>query len=231
MAASSYSAVEPPDAGAVAARRSRQRLHALPRAHVSIRRTLGESAWARLPAAVQERFADQLQCAEYTGCFEVVRASAAGRLLALACRVFGTPVAPYTGADVPATVRVFAAPGGDGMVWERRYRFAGGRTCLVSSIKRTDERGELVEALPFGLRMPLRVFEAGGVLHFVSRGYFFAWFGVRLAVPGFLPPGETHVAHIDEGGGWFRFTMTSRHKWFGEVLHQTGRFRAAPEAS
>jgi len=206
-------------------------MRAQPCGHVSIRRTLGEAAWARLPAAVQARFADTLQCAEYTGCFEVVRASAAGRLLALMCRVLGTPVVPYTGANVPATVRVFAAPRGAGMVWERRYCFQRRRTCVVSSIKRSDERGQLVEALPFGLRMPLQVFEAGGVLHFVSRGYFFDWFGVRLAVPGFLPPGQTHVAHSDEGGGWFRFTMTSRHKWFGEVFFQTGRFHAAREAS
>jgi hypothetical protein len=230
MSASSYSAVQPSDQAANEAPEGCRNSCPWPHGHVSIRRTLGEPAWARLPAAVQARFADRMLCAEYTGCFEVVRASAAGRVLALLCRVLGTPVAPYTGTSVPATVRVFAASGG-GMVWERKYSFPGRRTCVVSSIKRADERGELLEALPFGLRMPLQVFEAGGSLHFVSRGYFFTWFGVRIRVPDSLPPGQTQVVHIDEGGGWFRFTMTTTHKWFGEVFFQTGRFRAAGEAS
>lgn len=36
---------------------------------------------------------------------------------------------------------------------------------------------------------------------------------------------------IDERSGWFRFTMTMRHPWFGELFYQTGRFRAAQELS
>jgi hypothetical protein len=199
------------------------------RSHVGIRTIIGEPAWARLPPAVRARFDADVQRAEYTGCFEVVRASRAGRLLALVCRLLGTPVAPYTGTNVPATVRVFPAATG-GMVWERTYRFPGGRTCVVSSVKQSDERGGLVEVLPFGLRMPLEVFERQGVLNFVSRGYFFNCFGLHIAVPDFLPPGVTHVAHLDEGGGWFRFTMIITHKSLGEVFFQTGRFRSAREA-
>lgn len=217
-----------PQLGAAALRT--RRLPGTGRHHVSIRRTIGEPAWARLPEAVRARFAEESTGAEYSGCFEVVRASRAGRLLASLCRLLGTPVAPYTGTNVPATVRVFAAPQG-GMVWERTYLFPGRHKCVVSSVKQSDERGELVEVLPFGLRMPLKVFELQGVLKFVSRGYFFSCFGVHLAVPDFLPPGTTHVSHIDEGGGWFRFTMVTTHKWFGEVFFQTGRFRSAREAS
>lgn len=199
------------------------------RGHISIRSIIGEPSWARLPEAVRARFDAEVRHAQYTGCFELVRASRAGRLLALVCRLLGTPVAPYTGANVVAMVRVFPAATG-GMVWERTYNFPGRRTCVVSSIKQTDESGELVEVLPFGLRMPLQVFERRGVLNFVSRGYFFSCLGLRIAVPDFLPPGQTHVSHTDEGGGWFRFTMVTTHKWFGEVFFQTGRFHSASEA-
>ena len=197
--------------------------------HFSIRGTLGEAAWSRLPQAVRARFADSTLHAEYTGTFETVRASLAGKVLALLCVFLGTPVAPHTGNDVAATVRVFVGKGG-GMVWERTYRFPGRRPCIVSSTKQAGDRGELIEALPFGLRMPLEVFEAAGALHFVSRGYYFSCRGRRLRVPDFLPPGRTHVVHTDEGGGWFRFTMTTTHELFGEVYFQTGRFRAASEA-
>jgi hypothetical protein len=219
-------ATSPPGAS-VRSRRADPRAHNS--RHFSIRKTIGEAAWARLPPAVRARFADSTLHAEYVGTFETVRASLAGRVLALLCVVLGTPIVPHTGNGVPAAVRVLVAKGG-GTVWERTYRFPGRRPCVVSSIKQVGDRGELIEALPFGLRMPLEVFESAGALHFVSRGYYFSWLGHRLRVPDFLPPGCTHVVHTDEGCGWFRFTMTTTHKWFGEVYFQTGRFRAASEA-
>jgi hypothetical protein len=197
--------------------------------HFSIRNRIGEAAWGRLPPAVRARFADSTLHAEYTGTFETVRASTAGRVLALLCVLLGTPITPHTGHGVAATVRVYVGKDG-GTVWERTYHFPGRRPCVVSSIKQAGDRGELIEALPFGLQMPLEVFESAGALHFVSRGYYFSCLGRRLRVPDFLPPGCTHVVHTDEGGGWFRFTMTTTHRWFGEVYFQTGRFRAASEA-
>jgi hypothetical protein len=199
------------------------------RVHLGVRRALGEEGWAQLPAAVQRRFADCSAAAEYTGSFEIVRASLIGRVLALCCRLIGTPVAPYTGTNVPAMVRVFA-DGRGGVVWERSYQFPGRRPCVVTSTKRCDARGALIEELPCGLSMPLAVFEHGGVLHFLSTSYFFRCLGLKVTVPGLLPPGRTHVEHIDESLGWFRFTMTVTHPWLGEVYFQTGRFRAASEA-
>ena len=197
--------------------------------HFSVRRAIGESGWWRLPAAIRERFADDVAGAEYVGSFDIVRASTAGRLLALLCRIIGTPIAPYTGHDVPASVRVFS-DGRGGMVWERTYRFSPRRTCVVSSTKLADQDGQLVETLPAGLRMQLAVYELRGTLNFVSRGYFFRRLGLAIRVPDFLPPGRTHVVHQDEGNGWFRFTMTVTHRWLGEVYFQTGRFKAAGEA-
>jgi hypothetical protein len=96
--------------------------------------------------------------------------------------------------------------------------------------------GALVEKLPARLCMPLDVFEHGGALHFVSRGYYFELgtarlFGtdlpIRIPLPAWLSPGITHVEHRDESAGWFRFTMTVRHRFLGELFYQTGRFRAA----
>jgi hypothetical protein len=50
-----------------------------------------------------------------------------------------------------------------------------------------------------------------------------------VPLPSLLSPGTTHVEHIDESGGWFRFTMTVTHPIFGELFYQTGRFKAAGE--
>jgi hypothetical protein len=85
--------------------------------------------------------------------------------------------------------------------------------------------------------MPLNVYEERGVLHFVSRGYYFDLGRrpnggrIKIPLPALLSPGTTHVEHIDEADGWFRFTMTVTHPFFGEMFYQTGRFTAAGERS
>jgi uncharacterized protein DUF4166 len=193
-------------------------------ARANLRRLIGEAEWFSLPHAVRARFAEHAASAEYQGTFDEVRASFAGKLLAVCCRLLGTPVAPFTGTNVPATVNVFATPDG-GTAWQRIYRFPRRRPCVVESIKRLSREGSLVEALPAGMHMALDVYARDGVLHFVSTGYYVELGGLRIRLPDWLPPGITHVQHIDLGDGTFRFTMSVRHRWLGEVFWQSGRFR------
>jgi hypothetical protein len=197
-----------------------------------VRDVIGAEAWNRLPEAVRERFADSAEAVTYAGAFEVVRASALGRVFAWLGTLFGTPVAPRAGTHVEA--RVLVTPNAQGVAWDREYRWADGARHLVRSTKVVTGDGKLIEKLPARLCMPLDTFEEGGVLHFVSRGYYFELgfgdlFGFRLWLPDLLSPGVTHVEHIDLGHGWFRFTMTVRHPLFGEIFFQTGRFAAAEE--
>lgn len=196
-----------------------------------VRDVLGNAAWHRLPEAVRERFADANAVASYAGAFEIVRASTLGRAFAWLGTLFGTPVAPRVEDHVEAFVRV--RPDGDGVAWDREYRWADGARHVVHSTKVVDEHGKLIEKLPARLCMPLDTFEEGGVLHFVSLGYYFD-LGVgdlrwKVWLPNLLSPGVTHVEHIDLGHGWFRFTMTVMHPLFGEVFFQTGRFSASEE--
>jgi hypothetical protein len=193
-----------------------------------LREVLGADAWSRLPEAVRERFAETTAVATYAGAFEVVRASALGRVFAWAGTLFGTPVAPRAENHVAA--RVLVRPDARGVAWDREYLWADGTRSLVRSTKVVTEDGLLIEMLPARLCMPLDTFEEGGVLHFVSRGYYFhLGAGFRLWLPTLLSPGVTHVEHIDLGHGWFRFTMTVMHPLVGEVYFQTGRFCAAEE--
>jgi hypothetical protein len=193
-----------------------------------LREVLGTEAWSRLPDAVRERFADNAEAVNYGGAFEIVRASALGRVFAWLGTLFGTPVAPRAENHVEARVRV--RRDAYGVAWDREYRWADGTRHLVRSTKVVDEHGKLIEKLPARLCMPLHTFEEGGVLHFVSRGYYFDLAaGFKLWLPALLSPGVTHVEHIDLGHGWFRFTMTVMHPLFGEVFFQTGRFTACEE--
>ena len=198
----------------------------LTRSHPGLRSVVGEVAWARLPAAVQARFAESATPVDYVGTFEIVRASPTGWLIAQLCRLLGTFVVPWVGERMAAVVRVETVAAG--VAWHREYRRADGARCTVSSTKAVAADGSLVERLPAGLCMPLDVYERDGHLHFVSRGYYFdlgPQLG-KLVLPRWLSPGTTHVTHADEGAGWFRFTMIVQHAWLGELYFQTGRFRA-----
>jgi hypothetical protein len=189
----------------------------------------------RLPLAVRQRFDEHASAVDYVGSFEVVHASLLGLIFAQLARLIGTPVAPLTDEDVPAIVRV--EPTERGVRWLREYHRPNHDACVVRSTKVIDGFGALVEELPACLCMPLHVFERNGGLHFVSRGYYFSLpvpgtrRRLRLPLPGWLSPGVTHVEHIDEAGGWFRFTMRVHHPLFGELFHQTGRFHAAGDPS
>jgi hypothetical protein len=192
-----------------------------------LRTVLGAAAWERLPEAVRERFAEATGPVDYAGAFEVVRASPVGRLFAWLGTLVGTPVAPRTGNHVEARVRV--RPNTFGVEWIREYRWADGAVDRVLSTK-VVAGGRLIERLPARLCMPLDTYVEGGVLHFVSRGYYVdTGFGLKLWLPGLLTPGVTHVEHIDLEHGWFRFTMTVTHPLLGEIFFQTGRFCATEE--
>ena len=193
-----------------------------------LRDVLGATAWSRLPEAVRERFADTTAVATYAGAFEVVRASALGRVFAWVGTLFGTPVAPRAENHVAA--RVLVRPDARGVAWDREYLWADGTRSLVRSTKVVTEDGLLIEMLPARLCMPLDTYVEGGVLHFVSRGYYFHFgAGFRLWLPALLSPGVTHVEHVDLDRGWFRFTMAVMHPLFGELFFQTGRFCAAED--
>ncbi len=192
------------------------------------RTLLGEAAWRRLAPAVRLRFGLKPGPGEtfrYEGVMAEVRCSRAGWLLAQLCRVIGTPLAPYRGRDVPTIVEVVPERGG-GLLWRRVYSFAGRGPVTVSSVKRPDGDGGLLEAVGGGFAMELEVFERDGRLHFMSRRYFWQLGPLRLPLPAALAPGLLHVVHGDEGDGRFRFTLSTVHPWLGETFYQDGVFRA-----
>lgn len=192
---------------------------------VDFHRLLGGPAWRSLPFAVQRRFGPNAHTVpvRYAGEM-VVRASVFGWLIAQACRLLGTPLAPWTGEAVPVAVDVYTDTKG-ALVWDRTYAFERHGQVKVTSKKVLGRRGELMEVIHGGLGMTLSVTAEDGALHFRSIGYFLAPGGrLRLPIPGLLTPGRAHVVHEDLGGERFRFTLTFRHALAGETIFQTGVF-------
>jgi hypothetical protein len=198
----------------------------------TFRRLLGEAAWQRLNPNVRARFAIKPEAGQvfaFTGVMEVVRRSWFGWLLGHVCRFIGTPVTPRQGSDVPTVVHIYRSGHGDGIVWERRYGFSGRTPVAVSSTKRADPPHGLLECAGRGFAMRLRVFERDGAIHFASTGYCLEIGRRRFPIPSLVTPGDAHVVHSDEGNGWFRFTMSFRHRLFGETYFQQGLFHQADE--
>ncbi len=195
-----------------------------PRA-VDFRALLGRPQWFALPEAVRWRFDAESheETRLYPGTMQV-RASLAGRLIAQLCRLIGTPLAPFTGEEVPVQVRVYGDHSG-AMVWDRTYHFARRAPVMVTSRKIADSSGRLMEVVRGGLGMTLEVTVEDHALHFRSTGYFLELADLRLPIPGLITPGRAHVVHQDLGEHRFRFTLEFHHPWLGETFFQTGVFR------
>ncbi len=192
---------------------------------------LGRAAWERLPIAVRDRFA--AHDAHWAGAM-TLHASFIGRWVARLCRLVGEPLPPASDVPVPATVRVEPDPATGGSRWIRRYELPH-RAVEICSVKSVDAEGHMIERLAMGLRMELDLHTDYGALHFVTTGYHLEipppmllrrCFSrpLRLRFPAWWVPGRTHVVHRDLGDGRFRFTMTIRHAWLGELFHHDGVF-------
>jgi hypothetical protein len=192
---------------------------------------LGPAAWARLPAAVRGRFAAHE--AHWDGAM-TLHASFLGRCVAQLCRLVGEPLPPASDEPVRATVKVEPDPATSGSRWTRRYELPH-RAVEIRSVKSVDAHGHMIERLPMGLRMELDLRTDDGALHFVTRGYHVEIprprllrgscpRPLRLRFPAWWLPGRTHVVHRDLGDGRFRFTMTIRHAWLGELFQHDGVF-------
>jgi hypothetical protein len=200
------------------------------------RALIGEEAWARLPEAVRARFGKRVSgCATVVYVGEVVecRLSAAGWLLAQLGRLMGAPLPLSRDADVPACVSVTEDPapstslgtGSAGQFWTRIYGRRSGFPQVISSSKRFCGPTGLEEQVGGGLGIALRVEVANGALHFLSDHYFLMVRGRRLLLPKFLSPGALRVNHVDCNHGLFAFVLELRHRWLGELVHQTAMFR------
>jgi hypothetical protein len=181
------------------------------------------AGWARLPQAVQHRFAVAHADVTYEGHMDL-RCSVIGHIYAALARVLGGPLTQLNTNAVPTTVRVSANSRG-GVVWERCFHAeAGDKGRIVRSTKEIGADGGLLERTDGGLSMALDVFEEGGALVFRSSRFWLVLGSLRLRVPALLTPGTCRVTHTDLGEGLFRFTLSMVHPLWGETFHQTGVF-------
>ena len=192
------------------------------------RALLGEAAWSALPATIRARFDAAAHAAPrvYPGAMDV-RMNGLGWLFAQACRLVGSPLAPWPGEAVPVSVHVSRDPGG-GVCWERVYAYPGREPLSIVSMKLAAPDGSLLEVTRGGVGMRLSLGVETGALVFRSLGYFWR-IGPWLApLPALLTPGRCTVVHRDLGAGRFHFSLRFRHPLAGETFVNAGDFADPP---
>jgi hypothetical protein len=196
----------------------------------SYRHLLGDAAWFRLNPSIRQRFGSHHQEAViYRGIMEKVESSLVGKIIAHLCRMIGSPLAPYTEANVPMTVHVYYNELLDGLTWNRTYHYQHHPVAVAKSTKCINPKTGLMELVERGCGMDLTLSEESGALHFHSTDYFCRVLGKKLRIPGLFTPGKTHVIQeaIDEIN--FRFTLKIVHPFFGKTFFQTGIFHEVSE--
>jgi hypothetical protein len=189
---------------------------------------LGEAAWRRLPASVQERFSrrlDPLVQTVYRGEVVITELSVSGWLLAQAARLLGGPLPHARDTHGPSTVIVTEEPALGGQVWTRCYARPGRFPQVIQSAKRFRGPTGLEEDLGLGLLMRLAVGEDDGSLVFTSTGYAVTLLGRAIPLPRWLSPVRCEVRHRAETDARFSFTLTLDHPLLGRLVRQVAFYQ------
>lgn len=184
--------------------------------------------WADLPAAVRKRFSKRLApggSVIYGGQVTETRLSPLGWLLAQAARLIGAPLPLAAGSRAAAWVSVTEDPSVGGQVWSRIYHRPGRFPQVIHSFKRFSGPTGLEEYVGRGVGMTLTLRVEARALVFRSAGFFLELGRLRLALPRFLMPGAFEIVHREEAEGRFSFTLSLRHRLFGEMIYQKALFR------
>jgi len=202
-------------------------LPARPLTDLRFRTLIGEAGWARLPEPVRRRFSKRIAPGEaliYRGQVVETELSRSGSILAFLTRAIGSPLPLTNGARGPALVVVTEDQRLEGQSWTRIYTRAGRRPQTVHSAKRFRGPTGLEEYVGYGVGMVLRVAVEDGALVFRSDHYFLTLGAWRMRLPQLLVPGEMCIAHRDQGGGAFSFSLRLTHRRFGCLVHQVAHF-------
>jgi hypothetical protein len=192
---------------------------------------LAPEDWASLPAPVRRRFSVRLgnaQSVVYVGEVAETRVSLAGRAFAQLARLIGAPLPFESGGRTASAVMVAEDEQIGGQLWTRVYAREGQFPQVIHSAKRFDGPTGIEECVRFGVGMALTIHVESRALVFRSAHYFARIAGRRLRIPHWLTPGELEVVHREERDGRFSFTLTVRHRLFGEIIRQIAFFRDAP---
>lgn len=190
---------------------------------------VGRQAWATLPRRVQRRFGHCLNRGAshvYQGRVIAMRMTFAGRVIAHLARMVGGPL-PYDTSSIgqPAVVTITEDGAASGQFWVRQYGRDRGFPQVIHSSKRFAGPTGIEEYIGAGIGIALRVTADHSGLGFHSDHYFLQLWHRKLRLPKWLRPGALTITHTDLADGRFRFSLTLRSRFFGEMIRQDALFQ------
>jgi hypothetical protein len=197
---------------------------------LNYRDLLGEQNWQRLHPAIKLRFShNKEQAVIYKGVMKQVYSSFSGKAIAQICRLIGTPLALYSGKNIPIEVKVYPNKKLGGMTWDRFYSFPNKLVNRVKSTKCIQGTKGLVEMVGGGFGMKLKVYEKDSALYFESTHFFWQLGNFTVLIPDILSPGKTLVVQEALNDNQFRFRLEVTHSLLGKMFKQVGIFEQAAE--
>lgn len=179
--------------------------------------------FVQLPQALKDRYAVRPYCLDEVvikGMLDIRVAS----LVGLMSRVFGVLV-PYSGQDVPVTVRFSSGVDSCALNFEREFLYPKGKTVRFNSRLEWRNGNELVERMRLGLGWRFTCEWDGEKIRLKHKGYVLRILNHDIPVPAeFLLGsgyGEEEAIARDE----FRMLACTSHPWFGRTFSYEGRFQ------
>ena len=193
---------------------------------------IGDEAWQQLPKLVRNRFSKTLsnnRVVYYRGENITLKRNIWGAILAQALRVVGAPLPVFKEVSLPSVVSVYEDKDSGGQIWSRHYQRAQKPPQVIQSVKKFSGETGLEEYIGFGLSIALKPKVSKDTLAFHGHSYHFKFGKLHFKLPKFLEPGHLVVKHHDLGQGDFEFSLSLRHKIFGELLFQNAIYHDRPQ--
>jgi hypothetical protein len=194
------------------------------------RELLSDTAWARLPPAIRNRFSMSLAggaTAVYVGAVSSVSITPAGRLLTHIGSLLGMRLPLGLEAAVPVAVVMTEDIATGGQIWTRVCFGRRGFPSVVSSSVRFQGPTGLEEYIGRGIGIALAASVEDSALVLRSERYVLHVRGRRLRLPSGLTPGRLTVTHTETGGGSFEVCVEIAHPLLGAWMRQAAVFREA----
>ncbi len=183
--------------------------------------------WKTLPLSLQTRFVKTIPARRsliFQGRIHKTRLTKLGSLLSHLCKLIGSPLPLSANCRGSATVIVTEAKHFNGQYWTRIYPSRKQFPQVIQSIKRFDGPTGLEEQISSHIGMALNLKPGEKSLTFSSDHYYIRLSGRRYRLPECLTPGQLTVTHTETGPRRFRYTLSLKHRLFGELVYQTAIF-------
>ncbi len=183
-------------------------------------------AWEHLPPVMRKHYdvrpgSNDMVVVE--GALDVERSRLA-RLLSPVLRLYGA-LMPYSGKQVPVTVRFTSPPGTRHFVFDRVLRFPGHSPYRFHSHMEHRKNDEMVEFMRFGIGWRSRYAWDGQRVRLHHAGYVWRIFGLFIPLPLELLLGRSDAWEEPLSDDSFRMEMAVVHPWFGKTYSYGGTFR------